>query len=203
MNNETCDLSDDTTLNDVLNDVLNVVSNEICFNLEYMKMNEFLETKKQLFLTDTNSQLFRAFNPSVLKIDETNYLYCIRIIIINVKPDRNDNRDMRLIPGNVKGTKRDDCGVNFYWNKWHYSYWYGLSGGSVFVYGNHIENRYTYLKIIKKDPYCNNQFEHNIDYHMSDARLCRINDKIYVHDSVLNPLYEITLDLTIDKITLQ
>lgn len=151
--------------------------------MTYLNFNKFM---KDIVSSKPNDK-FIAFNTSIAKIDNNNYIYAVRY---SWSPDI-----LKLVPGNdEKCEKTFEIGINYWWNHWN-SVIRKFDNFTLFFIGNYEKNNIKPLKIISSVKYKHNilkeigknEFSNSIQD--NDLRIINMNNQIYLHDSDLKNIY--------------
>lgn len=120
----------------------------------------------------------RIFIPSLVKLNEEIYLYCVRA-------ELSYKASNKFIPGNDKMCKVGNIGINYWWN-----HWYSRLGVSItkFLYYNHKSGTYIPINVVINEKFITKN-QDAIDG--NDHRLVKINNKIILHSTDLKEIYEV------------
>lgn len=161
--------------------------NEYPFHFDFTYLNFYNSISKdvldKLMPRPYKCNYYIFLNTSIVKIDDDNYLYAVRIICQDGKSFKNDQKYIK--PGNSEECvpKRQDIGINFPWNRWHLPQ-LESTDSTIFVYGNHKNNNLEILPL-REGLYNNDKY----GYEKSDIRIMKMDGTIYMHTSNLDSMY--------------
>lgn len=142
------------------------------FDFEYLNFEKLVgDDIRELYMP---SDFHHFFNTSVVKLYNDTYLYAVRML-----------KYMNLFNSEFKPGNSPECeppidsGINFVWNRWGPQRY--IVDSTIFLIGNHKKGQLDIAPIPIREM------------QLSDVRLGKIDNIIYLHDGVLERKYRIEI----------